>query len=243
MKLFKYLFWTIWRSWFAVWGAIVTIVVSPFMFVFLIDDRTFYLFSKALKIWSSAILFGMGFYLKAVGNKPKLSQSSYIYIANHTSVLDILMMISISEKPLVFVGKKELSKIPLFGYFYKKTCVLVDRSSHKSRVGVYQGISKKIDEGKSICIFPEGLVSEDESIVLCPFRVGAFKIAIDHKLNIIPVVLKDCKARYSFTFFSGSPGKLRYAYLDLISQNNFDNPREMRDEAFDQFYAYLTQDK
>jgi 1-acyl-sn-glycerol-3-phosphate acyltransferase len=243
MKLFKYLFWTIWRSWFAVWGAIVTIVVSPFMFVFLIDDRTFHLFSKALKIWSSAILFGMGFYLKAVGNKPKLSQNSYIYIANHTSVLDILMMISISEKPLVFVGKKELSKIPLFGYFYKKTCVLVDRSSHKSRVGVYQGISKKIDEGKSICIFPEGLVSEDESIVLCPFRVGAFKIAIDHKLNIIPVVLKDCKARYSFTFFSGSPGKLRYAYLDLISQNNFDNPREMRDEAFDQFYAYLTQDK
>ena len=243
MKLFKYLFWTIWRSWFAVWGAIVTIVVSPFMFVFLIDDRTFHLFSKALKIWSSAILFGMGFYLKAVGNKPKLSQNSDIYIANHTSVLDILMMISISEKPLVFVGKKELSKIPLFGYFYKKTCVLVDRSSHKSRVGVYQGISKKIDEGKSICIFPEGLVSEDESIVLCPFRVGAFKIAIDHKLNIIPVVLKDCKARYSFTFFSGSPGKLRYAYLDLISQNNFDNPREMRDEAFDQFYAYLTQDK
>ena len=243
MKLFKYLFWTIWRSWFAVWGAIVTIVVSPFMFVFLIDDRTFHLFSKALKIWSSAILFGMGFYLKAVENKPKLSQISYIYIANHTSVLDILMMISISEKPLVFVGKKELSKIPLFGYFYKKTCVLVDRSSHKSRVGVYQGISKKIDEGKSICIFPEGLVSEDESIVLCPFRVGAFKIAIDHKLNIIPVVLKDCKARYSFTFFSGSPGKLRYAYLDLISQNNFDNPREMRDEAFDQFYAYLTQDK
>ncbi len=243
MKLFKYLFWTIWRSWFAVWGAIITIVVSPFMFVFLIDDRTFHLFSKALKIWASAILFGMGFYLKAVGNKPKLSQNSYIYIANHTSVLDILMMISISEKPLVFVGKKELSKIPLFGYFYKKTCVLVDRSSHKSRVGVYQGISKKIDEGKSICIFPEGLVSEDESIVLCPFRVGAFKIALDHNLNIIPVVLKDCKARYSFTFFSGSPGKLRYAYLGLISQKNFDNPREMRDEAFDQFYTYLTQDK
>ncbi len=243
MILFKYLFWTIWRCWFAVWGAIVTLVLSPFLFVLLIDDRTFYLFSKLLKIWSSAILFGMGFYLKALTTKPKLVQSNYIYIANHTSVLDILMMLLISEKPLVFVGKKELGRIPLFGYFYKKTCVLVDRSSHKSRVGVYQGISKKIEEGKSICIFPEGLVSEDESIVLCPFRVGAFKIALDHKLNIIPVVLEDCKARYSFTFFSGSPGKLRYSYLDIIRFKNFDNPREMRDEAFDQFYAYLTQDK
>jgi 1-acyl-sn-glycerol-3-phosphate acyltransferase len=243
MGLFKNLFWAIWRSWFVLWGAIITVVVSPFMFFFLIDDRTFFLFSKALKIWASAILFGMGFYKKAIGNKPVLIDRSYIYIANHTSVLDIMMMILISEKPLVFIGKKELGKIPLFGYFYKKTCVLVDRSSHKSRVGVYQGISTKIAQGKSICVFPEGLVSEDESIVLCPFRVGAFKIALDHKLDIVPVVLKDCKARYSFTFFSGSPGKLRYSYLDIISQNNFDNPREMRDEAFDQFYDYLIQDE
>ena len=52
---------------------------------------------------------------------------SYMFVSNHTSMADIMVMLAVEKNPFVFVGKKELSKIPIFGFFYKRTCILVDR--------------------------------------------------------------------------------------------------------------------
>ena len=109
----------------------------------------------------------------------------------------------------MFVGKKELVKLPIFGFFYKRTCILVDRSSSKSRFAVFERAQRRINQGLSICIFPEGGVPEDESIMLDEFKDGAFRIAIEHQLPILPMTFGDVKKRFSFTFFSGSPGKMR----------------------------------
>ena len=62
------------------------------------------------------------------------NESPYIFVANHVSMIDIMLMVSsIRSHPLVFIGKKELEKIPFFGYIYKKTMILVDRSSDESK--------------------------------------------------------------------------------------------------------------
>ena len=55
------------------------------------------------------------------------------------------------------VGKKELTKIPLFGFFYKHTCIIVDRSDSNSRKQVYLSAKKKLDSGLIVCIFPEAV--------------------------------------------------------------------------------------
>ena len=60
----------------------------------------------------------------------------------------------------------------------------------------------------SICIFPEGGVP-DEAIVLDEFKDGAFRMAINHQIPIVPITFADNKKRFSYTFFSGSPGKMR----------------------------------
>ena len=60
----------------------------------------------------------------------------------------------------------------------------------------------------SICIFPEGGVP-DESITLDTFKDGAFRMAINHQIQIVPITFGDNKKRFSYTFFSGSPGKMR----------------------------------
>jgi 1-acyl-sn-glycerol-3-phosphate acyltransferase len=114
------------------------------------------------------------------------------------------------------VGKKELSKIPLFGFFYKRTCILVDRKSSKSKHGVFERAQKRINQGLSICIFPEGGVPDDESILLDSFKDGAFRLAIEHQLPIVPIAFADNKKRFSYTFFSGSPGLLRVKMLPFI---------------------------
>jgi 1-acyl-sn-glycerol-3-phosphate acyltransferase len=139
-----------------------------------------------------------------------------MFVANHTSMIDIMLMLALIDKPFVFVGKKELSKIPLFGFFYKRTCILVDRKSSKSKHSVFESAQKRINQGLSICIFPEGGVPDDESILLDSFKDGAFRLAIEHQLPIVPIAFGDNKKRFSYTFLSGSPGLLRGRILSFI---------------------------
>ena len=129
-------------------------------------------------------------------------------VANHTSMLDIMLMLRISKNPFVFVGKKELAKIPLFGFFFKRVCIMVDRESTKSRTAVYRRAQARLKQGLSICIFPEGGVP-DEAVLLDEFKDGAFKMAIAHQIPIVPITFYDSKKRFSFTFLSGGPGRLR----------------------------------
>ncbi len=129
-------------------------------------------------------------------------------VANHTSMLDIMLMLKVSENPFVFVGKKELVKIPVFGFFYKRVCILVDRENSKSRTGVYLRAQRRLNQGLSICIFPEGGVP-DEDIFLDEFKDGAFKMAIAHKIPIVPITFYDNKKRFPFDIFKGGPGKMR----------------------------------
>ncbi len=131
-------------------------------------------------------------------------------VANHTSMTDIMLMLYLSKNPFVFVGKKELAKIPLFGFFYKRTCILVDRGSAKSRHDVFIRAQKKLNQGISVCIFPEGGVPDDKNILLDEFKDGAFRLAIEHKIPLIPITLHDNKKRFPYDIFSeGGPGKLR----------------------------------
>lgn len=129
-------------------------------------------------------------------------------VSNHTSMLDIMLMMYMSKNPFVFVGKHELAKIPIFGFFYKRVCILVDRSSDKSRSSVYRNVRKRLQHGLSICIFPEGGIPE-EDIVLDRFKDGAFRMAILHNIAIVPMTFFDCKKRLPWPFFSGAPGTLR----------------------------------
>ena len=131
-----------------------------------------------------------------------------MFIANHTSMIDIMLMLVAVKNPFVFVGKAELAKIPLFGFFYKRTCILVDRGDAESRKRVFMRAQRRLKQGLSICIFPEGMVPE-EHIDLAEFKDGAFRLAINHKIPIVPLTFADNKKRFSYTFFSGGPGVLR----------------------------------
>jgi len=161
----------------------------------------------------------------------KLEKSkSYMLVANHTSMLDIMLMLWVIKNPFVFVGKKELMNIPVFGFFYKRVCILVDRGDSKSRMAVYRRAERRLKQGLSICIFPEGGVPPEE-IVLDTFKDGAFKMAIAHKIPIVPIIFLDNKKRFSYTIFSGGPGKLRVKVSTFVrTENILENQKgELRD--------------
>ena len=235
MRGIKIIFWVFWRVWFYVLMAIPILLMFPFLVLSILTESGYPYFFKMARIWAKTILFGMGFYYKIEREQELEDGKSYMLIANHTSMIDIMLMLATIRKPFVFVGKQELVKIPLFGFFYKRTCILVDRKSSRSKHGVFDRAQKRINQGLSICIFPEGGVPDDESILLDTFKDGAFRLAIDHQLPIVPIAFADNKEHFSYTFLSGSPGLLRAKILPFIETEGktMADKNNLRDQAWE----------
>ncbi|NHF59140.1 1-acyl-sn-glycerol-3-phosphate acyltransferase [Flavobacteriaceae bacterium TP-CH-4] len=199
----------LYRIWFYVLVALPILALFPLLLLFTVSERTYaQFFWMARNIWANVILYGMGCPPKIKREQRLEKGKSYMLVANHTSMLDIMLMLRASKNPFVFVGKKELVNIPVFGFFYKRVCIMVDRDDTRSRTGVYRRAQRRLNQGLSICIFPEGGVP-DESILLDEFKDGAFKMAIAHNIPVVPMTFFDGKKRFSFTFLSGGPGVLR----------------------------------
>lgn len=185
------------------------IILFPFLIISILKQEWYPFFFKLARIWATIIIFGMGFYPVIKRESRYKKGESYMFVANHSSMTDIMLMLYVNSNPFVFVGKKELAKIPLFGFFYKRTCILVDRNNPKSRLEVFESAQQRLKRGLSICIFPEGGVPNDLNIVLDEFKDGAFRLAIEHQIAIAPMTFHDNKKRFSDSFFTGTPGKMR----------------------------------
>lgn len=186
--------------------------------VIVISKSNWYsIYFKIARIWAKTILFVMGFWTKIEFEEFPEKNKSYMFCPNHTSMIDIMLLLSVTKNPFVFVGKKELGSYPFFGYIYKRTSILVDRNDSQSKIEVFKAAQNCIKNNLSICIFPEGKVPDDESIVLDHFQNGVFRLAIENQIPIVPMTFFDCKKRFSYTFFSGSPGELRVKIHDFIS--------------------------
>ena len=197
-------------------------------------------------LWSDLILLFMGMIPsknKKLNTKPN---TPYIFVANHISMIDVMLMVStIRKNPLVFIGKRELEKIPIYGYIYKRTMILVDRSSNESKKQDFKQTKEKLNAGISIGIFPEGTVPDLE-VELAPFKHGAFTMAIEHQIPIVPMTFLDNKKRFPWSFggllggSKGSPGKLRVKIHDPIETKGM--VKEDRVKLSEQVRALMLED-
>ena len=220
MRVLKSVCWVLYRIWFYVLVAIPIVILFPVLVISILKESWYPYFFRLAQLWAKFILFGMGFNVKIKRDQRPDPKKSYMFIANHTSMADIMLMLVTVKNPFVFVGKVELTKIPLFGFFYKRTCIVVDRNDPKSRQAVFKRAQRRLSQGLSICIFPEGGVPE-EHVLLDEFKDGAFRLAINHQIPIVPIAFADNKKRFSFTFLSGSPGQMRVRLLPFVSTAGF----------------------
>jgi len=113
---------------------------------------------------------------------------SYIFLANHFSYLDVAMM-GFVPGDAVFIGKASIRKVPFFGYYFKNLHIAVDRSRVKSRAETMRRAGLALDRGSSIVLFPEGGIYTQNPPHLVPFKNGAFRLAMEKQISIIPVTL------------------------------------------------------
>ncbi len=109
---------------------------------------------------------------------------------------------------------------------------------------VFEMAKKRLKGGTSIGIFPEGLVP-DENEILAPFKKGAFSLAIEHQIPIVPQTYYDCKRLFSWNFFSGGMGTLRVRQHEFIETKdlNKEDLVTLRDKVFQIIYNELSTDE
>ena len=204
-------------------GAVLTIVMGIPVLLFSIKKDHYKYAYIFIRLWCYGMFYGMGFRyeLKKLTDKKIDKNTQYVFISNHTSIMDVMLpCILMPNHPLCYVGKKELVKIPIFGIIYKRICVMVDRKSARSRADVYRRCAGRMEEGDSIVIFPEGGVSDDPSVILDDFKDGAFILASKHKSPLAVFTFVGLKEMFPFDYSKGYPGKVQVYFNDILLPGN-----------------------
>lgn len=209
----------IWRGWMVILGAVLTILMGIPVLLLSIRKEHYKYAYQFIRFWCIGMFYGMGFRydLKKLTDKKIDKNVQYVVIANHTSIMDVMLpCILLPHHPLCYVGKKELVKIPVFGIIYKRICVMVDRSSAKSRADVYRRCEERMEEGQSIVIFPEGGVPDDTSVILDEFKDGAFILASKHRSPLLIYTFVGLKEMFPFDYSKGHPGKMKVFLTEIL---------------------------
>jgi 1-acyl-sn-glycerol-3-phosphate acyltransferase len=160
-----------------------------------------------------------------------------IFVGNHTSYLDIVLSTFYIDHLALYMGKAELLKAPLFKTFFKGMDIPINRKSRGDSHKAIQRAGNEIEKGRSMVIYPEGTISS--SGVLKPFKNGAFKLAIEKQVPIVPVVnLNNWKLLQNGGFFksNGCFGVAKTVILEPISTTGMteENLVDLRDRVFKQ---------
>ena len=140
----------------------------------------------------------------------------YIFVINHGSLLDAALLPRAFRQPVRPLGKVEMSKIPVFGFIYRKAIVTVDRNDAADRAQSIRILKSIIGKGISVLVFPEGTYNETK-LPLKSFYSGAFRVAIETQTPLKPVLFLDAYERmHHQNIFSFNPGKCRIVFLDEI---------------------------
>ena len=163
-------------------------ILLPFLCIPIIFPKQHHLVG-ILNRWWARLMFIFIFIPFTVEYRSRLDpKKRYIFCPNHFSYLDI-PTVGLGSHNTIFVGKSEMSKVPLFGFMYSKLHITVDRKKLKSRYASLEKSRQAIDEGKSLVIYPEGGIITEKEPVLSRFKDGPFRVAIEKQIAIVPVTI------------------------------------------------------
>jgi 1-acyl-sn-glycerol-3-phosphate acyltransferase len=244
MNLKKILLGIFARIW-AFWGLIsfvvtfLIILIPSLLTALFPDPKGIAYFIKVAKGWMTVWLNMVGCPVSTKGEENFKKGVTYIVTCNHNALLDIPLSSPFIPGANQTIAKKDFLKVPLFGWYYNRGSVIVDRHSDASRRKSFELMKAALDKGMHMCIYPEGTRNKTDQ-PLKKFYDGAFKLSIDTKHAIIPAVIFNTKkALSSKHFFYFLPKKLSIHFLPAIEPANL-TVEELKQKVFDTMWAYYT---
>ncbi len=231
---------TLYTGWVILVFTFFMILLLPFiLFPVMISEKLGFITYRSLKIWSW--IFSMLTLIRYdISGREKVDwKKSYIFVCNHTSYLDapgISLGIRSQFRPL---AKKELKKIPVFGWIVAAATIVVDRSSQESRKASLNHLKNILAQGISILIFPEGTQNRTNH-PLQPFYDGAFRISFQTDTPVVPIVIVNAGNLMKPGKLRVRPGRIRVIFDEPVSPENFETPADLKSHTFSRMYETLT---
>tara|TARA_B100000902_G_scaffold329370_1_gene325834 strand:- start:1289 stop:1969 length:681 start_codon:yes stop_codon:yes gene_type:complete len=200
---------------------LVFIAFIPVLFFFTGIIRNEIIVANLTRYWAKLTIL-LSFIIPKVEWEEKLDKKTqYIFCPNHASTLDIPLILAVLPMPLQYMGKAEIAKITLFGYFYKNNSVVVDRANRRDAYYAFLKAGEQLKKGINMCIFPEGGIPKSD-IFLKKFKNGSFRLAIEQDIKTVPITMPDNKSMFPKEYFKGRPGIVRIKIHKPIAPNSLE---------------------
>lgn len=180
--------------WFAVVAVMWTAPMAILQFVSHRFDPTARNFKRTARWWAHTILTLSGIRVRVIDRARLDPERPYVFVSNHQNLLDILALSSALPYPFGFVAKAELARVPFLGFAIRNSAsVFIDRSDPRSAVTSLRSAGERIRSGNSVLLFVEG--TRSFSGRLQPFKKGAFSVAVEAGVPMVPVAILDAYRR------------------------------------------------
>ena len=236
-KMFSVLYW------------IGFIFVSTFFCLSVLITRIFtFPFDRYAKIantvscgWGvTSIFINPNWRLKIKGRKNIKWKGTYVIVANHQSYFDVMVLYTLL-RPYKYLAKDSLKKVPVIGLgMALNQYIFVKREDRKSRAYALRKCKEWLENGVSIAIFPEGTRSPNGQ--LQPFHTGAFRMAIEAGVPIVPVVIKGTRGILpKHSFLLGGKTEIQVLVQDPVPTKdyNISQAKELKQKVHDQMNQEL----
>lgn len=206
--------------WISLWAALATLILSIPMTVAAFLSSTGNLAFTISTFWARTMLLVTNVHPR-IRNREKIKTGkSYIIISNHQSDYDILALVTTLGIQFRWIIKKELRKVPLFGYaLYVARNIFIDRSNSEQAIrSIHEGLDR-LPPGVSVMFFAEGTRSPDGRIH--SFKKGGFVMAVEKGLPILPVTVNGGRKVLPKRSMVFHPGPVEVVVSDPIETTGY----------------------
>ena len=170
---------------------------------------------------SDVMLRTAGVTLNVVGEENLWSQRPAVFLFNHQSQLDVLVLGALLRENFTGVAKKSLEKDPFFGPIgWLANVAFIDRSNNAKAREALEPVVAALKEGRSLAVAPEGTRSPTPRLL--PFKKGPFHIAMQAEVPLVPIVMRNCGEIMAAHSYVVHPGVVDVAVLPPVDTRDWD---------------------
>jgi 1-acyl-sn-glycerol-3-phosphate acyltransferase len=233
MKLIKDIIARILAFWAMVTFILTFLVIFiPSMLCWLLPDPLGQdIFIRISRLWMRIWLPLVGCPFSIKGKEHFKKGVTYVVTCNHNSLLDVPLSSPFIPGPNKTIAKSSFAKVPLFGFFYMKGALLINRKSEMSRRQSFEKMKAILKRRIHMCIYPEGTRNRS-SEPLKKFHDGAFRLSVETGAPVIPAIILNTKkvlpANKTFWFW---PGKIQMHFLEAIDPKGLSS-EQLKEKVF-----------
>lgn len=206
---------TLYSIWIAFLFGITFFCILPLYYVFLQNEKWHHLAHKLTKFWAWVIMTFARIKVETEWKSKPYETQPCVYVANHFSYFDIPILAYTVPGHYKFMGKQSLGEIPLFGYMFRNLYISVKRESKRESYKAMQKGLETLEKKIGLVLFPEGGIREIAP-VLSRFKDGAFRMAIEKQVPIIPITIPHNHIFMPDGTFIVKPTKLKVIFHEAI---------------------------